>query len=116
DVVPGGPARRVDAALRQTSAKLRVAEHAAHTGYDRLAVVRDDERLAVLEEARDPAAVRDDHGRSGCGRLGGDDAEALSLGCQHEHVCLRIEVVRWLIRRGQSVDAAGLLFCCTHEV
>src|SRR5207245_9575704 len=74
DVVPGGPARRVDAALRQTSAKLRVAEHAAHTGYDRLAVVRDDERLAVLEEARDPAAVRADHGRSGCGRLGRGDA------------------------------------------
>ena len=115
-MVPGRPARRLDAAARQPSPEIRVAEHAAHAGDDRFGVVGDDERFAVLEEARDAAAVGDDHGRSGCGRFGGHDAEALPLGGQHEDVCLRVEIVRRLFCHWQGMDAAGCSLGCTHEI
>ena len=91
----------------QPVAEAAVGENLPDGADHRCAVVGHDERLAVLEEPGDAAAVRDDDRRPRCGRFRGDHAEALARRGEHEDVRLRVEVARRLLAHRQGVDPAA---------
>ena len=106
-----------DASLRPSRSRSSASPRTLPDGVDhRRAVVGHDERLAVLEEPGDAAAVRDDDGRSRCGRLRRDHPEALARRGEHEDVRLGVQVARRLARSPAGCGSGRSSPCPTAPV
>ena len=115
-MIPRHPLRGFHASACQLCPQGLVAENARDRIHERAPGERDDERLAIAEEAGDAAPIGDDDRSADRRRLGGDHAEALTGGWQDENVCGAIEVERRRVRRREHVHAVDAVQQCGRSV
>ena len=98
-MVPRHPPGSGGTAFAEPRRQILVGQHASDRIDDRRARRLHDEGLALLEEPGDAATVGHHDRRADRGSLSGDEAEALALRRQHEHVGGAVEVERRLFGR-----------------